>query len=863
MYKIYECMKRIVALWLILFAIPFACKKDKQEISLPQLSTLAVSNITHNSASSGGNISGNGGATITASGICWSKTNQNPTTADSKTSGTTASGSFTAQMNNLEENTTYYVRAYATNSAGTAYGNAISFTTSKQVTTPTVTTTAVSNITHHSASSGGNITNNGGATVTSSGICWSKTNQNPTINDTKTTGNTASGNFSADMTSLEPNTTYYVRAYANNSAGTGYGNAITFTTSIQVTVPTLTTTAVSNITHNSASSGGNITANGGADITASGICWSKTNQEPTINDSKTSGTTASGSFSTDMTSLEPNTTYYVRAYATNSAGAGYGNAVTFTTGIQVTIPTITTTAISNITHNSATGGGNITANGGVDVTASGVCWSKTNQNPTTADSKTSGTTASGSFTAQLTSLEPNTTYYVRAYATNSAGTGYGNTVTFTTGIQITVPTITTTAISNVTHNGASGSGNISANGGATVTASGICWSKTNQNPTTADSKTSGTTATGSFTAQLTSLEPNTTYYVRAYATNSAGTGYGNTVSFTTTVQVTVPTLTTTTITNITQNSASSGGNITANGGATITASGICWSKTNNPPTTADSKTSGTTATGSFTAQLTSLEPNTTYNVRAYATNSAGTGYGNLFSFTTTAASSNEVTFTYNGETVTYGIITSPVTGKKWLDRNLGASRAATSSNDRLAYGHLFQWGRPVDGHQLINYSSSSSGSPVNGKTKTLATSDVPGHNLFITPDNTVEQNGVYVYDWRNDQNNNRWAIQPQGACPSGWHIPTKAEWDAETGITNLTTAFNQLKLTAAGYRYGDFDGSGREGTLRNVGAYAYYWSSSTWPSGNGFSSYIDIQSNAAQTDLAGRAYGMAVRCIHD
>src|SRR5690606_31623426 len=281
----------------------------------------------------------------------------------------------------------------------------------------------------------------------------------------------------------------------------------------------------------------------------------------------------------------------------------------------------------------------------------------------------------------------------------------------------------------------------------------------------------------------------------------------------------------------------------------------------NPPTIADSKTTGSVATGSFTANLTNLDPGTTYYVRAYATNSAGTGYGNLVSFSTTSASSTEVTFVYNGETVTYGIITSPVTGRKWLDRNLGASRVATAYNDRMAYGHLFQWGRPVDGHQLINYSSQISGSPVYGKTKTLATSDVPGHNLFITPDNTVEQNGVYVYDWRNDQNTNRWAIQPQGACPGGWHIPTRAEWDAETGITNLTTAFNQLKLTAAGYRYGDFDGSNREGIVRNVGAYGYYWSSSPWPSGNGFSAYIDIQSNSAQTDLAGRAYGMAIRCI--
>ena len=228
---------------------------------------------------------------------------------------------------------------------------------------------------------------------------------------------------------------------------------------------------------------------------------------------------------------------------------------------------------------------------------------------------------------------------------------------------------------------------------------------------------------------------------------------------------------------------------------------------------------GTTASGSFTFVMNNLQANTTYYVRAFATNSVGTGYGNVVTFTT-PADPNSVTFTYNGATVTYGVITSAVTGRKWMDRNLGASRVATASNDRMAYGHLFQWGRPADGHQLINYTSSTTGAGVNGKTKTLATSDVPGNSTFITPDNTVEQNGVFVYDWRDDQNTNRWAINNQGSCPTGWHVPTAAEWEAETGITNLTTAFTQLKLTAAGYRYGDFDGSGREGTVRTAGSFA-------------------------------------------
>jgi len=527
---------------------------------------------------------------------------------------------------------------------------------------------------------------------------------------------------------------------------------------------------------------------------------------------------------------------------------------------EITLPQLTTAAITNLSYNTATSGGTITGDGGAPITSSGICWSKTNNTPTLSDSKIAGTTASGSFTSVMNNLEENTTYYVRAFAKNNFGTGYGNVVTFTTPVDITLPQLTTAAITNLTYNTATSGGTITGDGGAAITASGICWSKTNNTPTLSDSTTAGTAASGSFTSVMNNLEENTTYYVRAFATNSVGTGYGNVVTFSTPVNITLPQLTTAAITNLSYNTATSGGTITDDGSAAITASGICWSKTNNTPTLSDLTTAGTTASGSFTFVMNNLQENSTYYVRAFATNSVGTGYGDIVTFNT-SADTTKVTFTYNGATVTYGVITSSVTGRKWMDRNLGASQVATAYDDYKAYGHLFQWGRPADGHQLVNYTNRTTGVGVNGKTKTLATSDVPGHSTFITPDNTVQQNGVWVYDWRDDQNNNRWAINSQGSCPSGWHVPTAAEWEAETGITNLNTAYDQLKITAAGYRYGDYDGSGREGLIRAAGSFGYYWSSSVWPSGAGFSSYKDISSNDSYTDLAGRAYGIPIRCI--
>jgi hypothetical protein len=270
-------MKQILSILIALAAVYSSCKKDKKEIALPQLTTAAITNLSYNSATSGGTITGDGGAAITASGVCWSKTNNAPGLSDSKTSGTTSSGSFSSVMNNLEENTTYYVRAYATNSAGTGYGNVVTFTTPINTTLPELSTAAITNLTSSSATSGGTIAGDGGAAITASGICWSKTNNTPTISDSTKSGTTASGSFTYVMNNLEDNTTYYVRAFATNSVGTGYGDVVTFTTPVEITVPQLTTAAITNLTHNSATSGGTITANGGAAITASGICWSKTN----------------------------------------------------------------------------------------------------------------------------------------------------------------------------------------------------------------------------------------------------------------------------------------------------------------------------------------------------------------------------------------------------------------------------------------------------------------------------------------------------------------------------------------------------------------------------------------------------------
>jgi hypothetical protein len=191
--------------------------------------TTAISNISYTTANSGGTITNDGGAAITVRGVCWS-TSSNPTIAlSTKTIDGSGTGSFTSSITGLLAATTYYVRAYATNSVGTAYGNQVVFTTTA-FTLATLTTTAISNISYTTANSGGTITNDGGAAVTARGVCWS-TSSNPTIAlSTKTIDGSGIGSFTSSITGLLAATTYYVRAYATNSVGTAYGSQVVFTT---------------------------------------------------------------------------------------------------------------------------------------------------------------------------------------------------------------------------------------------------------------------------------------------------------------------------------------------------------------------------------------------------------------------------------------------------------------------------------------------------------------------------------------------------------------------------------------------------------------------------------------------------------
>lgn len=290
-------------------------------------------------------------------------------------------------------------------------------------------------------------------------------------------------------------------------------------------LPIVTTNFVTEVLQTSAVSGGNVIATGYNDISARGVCWG-TNQNPTVNENKTTDPVGIGTFTSKLTGLTANTTYYARAYATNGAGTAYGNQVTFKTFLNVVFPTVTTNAITNITTNAFTSGGNITDTGGGEVTERGVCWSD-HQNPVISDSKTSDGNGMGQFRIQITGLMPGT-YYARAYATNSAGTGYGNMVTFST--EKTLPILTTNEITEISAMGCVSGGNITSEGGGTISERGICWGES-PTPTINDFKVISSSTVTPFTVAIIKALPNRTYYVRAYAKSEIGIAYGELKSF--------------------------------------------------------------------------------------------------------------------------------------------------------------------------------------------------------------------------------------------------------------------------------------------------------------------------------------------
>jgi hypothetical protein len=393
--------------WTAAFSIK-DIKTHKPEVMLNNATDITYNSFTLN------------GSTTTGSGAASDRgfyygTSSSITAADKASVGA-GTGSFSKTITGLTPATTYYVWAYAVNTAGESRSSYYTFSTeSNAAYVPVVTLSQTISATYNTLTVSGSV-GDGRGVVTDRGVYYG-TSSDITM-ATRAPAGTGTGNFSKIITGLTPATTYYVWAYAVNAVGEGTSApAYAATHSIDAYVPVVSSFTTTARTANSITFAVNIGDDRGNAVTGRGICWSTTNNYPTISDSRQAFGSGTGTFNATINSLQPATQYYFRVYATNSVGTAYG-AVIATRYLQ--FGTIT----HSITGSSMTLSGSVNAESGVTVTERGICWSRSNASPTTSDTKVAGGSGNGSVSATISSLTTGT-YYARAYAIVDGITYYG------------------------------------------------------------------------------------------------------------------------------------------------------------------------------------------------------------------------------------------------------------------------------------------------------------------------------------------------------------------------------------------------------------------------------------------------------
>lgn len=283
------------------------------------------------------------------------------------------------------------------------------------------------------------ITANGRLEVVEKGFCFGKTAQ-PTIDDEKIVCGSGDGSFQGKITitDLDVSSTYFIRPYATNAKGTGYGEE--FSTSTEDGLPSIESLGTGSIKATSASLGGRLISNGGYEVTERGVCWDK-DGTPSVEDNyKFIDGQETINYWIDVDGLSPNTKYYMRAYAKNKNGIAYGGIESFTT--KDGLPSVETTQVKYGTTILECYG-NVTKDGGFPIIRRGFCYS-THSKPTLDDKfELSTSNIVGEYSLTIDNLEEGTTYYVRAFVENEKGVSYGDVISATTMVTTTFRVVDT------------------------------------------------------------------------------------------------------------------------------------------------------------------------------------------------------------------------------------------------------------------------------------------------------------------------------------------------------------------------------------------------------------------------------------
>jgi len=378
-----------------------------------------------------------------------------------------------------------------------------------------------------------------GSVVFEIGLCYSTTNTVPDLTDTVvkfeymfhyTTTVEGVPNFY-----LDSSYTRYFRMYVRNVVGYAWSDVMVINPEEEVDLPSISTVEPFNIYSGSAKSGGIIANDGGGAITAKGVCWNTTGT-PTTDDSTSNEGTGTADYESRLTPLNPSTLYYVRAYATNSAGTAYGQEETLTTA-AATIPTVLLYNATDYDSSQIRLWGRIIDNGGSAITSKGFVWNLTG-NPTQTSNFNSGGSGDADFNVLITGLPSGVIIYMRAVAQNSSGWGLGYVAEVTLSAEGYPPTVTMGSITNVTPTHVTAAGEVTDDGSSTISERGFVVSLTSVNSNPQISGTgvtkfivSGTT--GAYSGEITGLTCGSDYSINSYAMNAEGVGYGSTTTVTT------------------------------------------------------------------------------------------------------------------------------------------------------------------------------------------------------------------------------------------------------------------------------------------------------------------------------------------